>query len=619
MIRLTVTLAVLILSWGAREPVRAATRAAAPDTIRYELSWENPASQLYTVRTTAAASGQPLQFSLPAWRPGRYILQNYASNVQAVRARDERGDSLPVTWVDLDSWKVEPGRAKRVTLAYEFYARTFDAGSSTLRPDVAYFNPVNLFPWVEGRKGEPVRLTLDAPADWTVATQLEPAPGPGHAFTAPDYDAFVDAPTIAAPDLTEWEFTLDGVPYHVVFRGELDLGDYSKERVVHDLEAIAREETAMFGGPPYDRYWFLYQLVGYPFGHAVEHTASSSYVLTDVLFQSEEYYHQFLSVTAHELFHAWNVKRIRPAALWPYDYSTPQLTHLHWVTEGVTSYYENMVLERAGVIEPAELYRNIGRAITQLQSTPGRLVTPLSIASWTSWHSGYGAENPNQSVSFYLKGALVGLALDLTIRDATDGARSLDDVMRVLWREYYLQGRGYPEDGVQKAAEEVAGRPLGDFFAKYVDGTAEIPFDSLLGVVGSTARQVEDPDEPAARLGVGLDEKDGAVVVRAVVSGGAALAGGMMAGDRLVAIDGDSLASTDLDPILKEHAPGAAVTLTLEREGRTIERQVTLGGGGNLSWKVEPVAEPTERQERLRADWLASSDVPTPCCAAPAP
>ncbi|MGH7551155.1 MAG: M61 family metallopeptidase [Gemmatimonadota bacterium] len=606
MLRLSV-LALAFALAGVAAPAHAQV-AVTEDTIRYSIGWQNPASQLYTVQVTAPADGEPVVFSMPAWRPGRYILQNYAANVQAVRAVNGNGRPLEVRRTDLDSWSVVPGGAGAVTLAYEYYATIFDAGSSTLRPNLAYFNPVNLLPWVEGRMDHPVRLTIEAPASWQVATQLDPANGAeGHAYVAPDYHRLADSPTIAAPELTTWDYEVDGVPYHAVFRGRLDPVVRTREEVLDDLIALTREEVAIFGVTPFEEYWHLYQLVPYPFGHAVEHEASASYVLSDQVFQSEQGYRGFLGVTAHELFHAWNVKRIRPAALWPYDYSTPQLTRLHWVTEGVTSYYDTLVLARAGLITPDDYYEALAGAIQSLQSAPGREVTSASLASLTSWFSGYGAGNPNQSISFYTKGALLGLLLDLEIRDLTDGERSLDDVMRRLWEEYYQQGRGYPEDGFQRAVDTVAGQSFDRFFARYVHGTEELPYDSTLAVVGLTVRQEADPSRPAASLGFGVGSEEGKLVVRNVLPESPALEAGIMRDDALISIDGTEIQSAeDLRGIMAAHEPGDTVEVTIERHGEQSTKTVTLGGEGNLRWIVESVESPTERQVRLREGWLAS-------------
>lgn len=586
-----------------------AQEPAMSDSVRYTIGWSNPASQLYEVSVTASAGGEPVVFSLPAWRPGRYIVQNYAANVQQVHASDETGNPLPAEWIDLDSWRVDPGTASAVTLSYEYYAHTFDAGSSTLTPEVAYFNPVNLLPWVEGRKDAPVTLILEAPADWTVATQLDPVAGPGHVFTAPNYDRLVDSPTIAAPDLVVWDYEVGGVPYHLVFRvvqGELDLGEYTQERIVADVSRLTEEAVAIFGEAPFYEYWHLFQLVPFPFGHAVEHESSASYVVQDNIFASSGGYDGFLSILAHEFFHAWNVKRARPAALWPYDYSAPQLTRLNWVTEGVTSYYEGILRRRADLTDDEEFREETANAINALQNTPGRLVTSAELSSLTAWHSGYGDGNPNQTISFYLKGSILGLLLDLTIRDATDGAAGLDDVMRLLMERYYGQGRGYPEDGFQAAAEEIAGRSLDEFFARYVSGTEELPYDEKLGIVGLTANQAADTSKPAATFGWRLRKQGNDVTILGLLPDSPALAAGIMRDDVLVSLDGEAVESAALDAFLSEHSPGDTVTATIRRLGAEVERQVTLGDGGNLRWTVVPVEEPSERQIRLREGWLSS-------------
>jgi predicted metalloprotease with PDZ domain len=413
-----------------------------------------------------------------------------------------------------------------------------------------------------------------------------------------------------------WDYDVDGVPYHLVFRvvqGELQLGEYTREKVLADVARLTEESVAVFGVTPFDEYWHLFQLVPFPFGHAVEHESSASYVVQDRIFASTDGYDGFLSIIAHEFFHAWNVKRIRPAALWPYEYSTPQLTRLHWVTEGVTSYYEGVLLARAGLLAEEGVYRGLSNDIRALQSSPGRLVTSAELASLTAWHTGYGDGNPNQAISFYLKGSVLGLLLDLTIRDATDGAKGLDDVMRLLWERHYEQGRGYPEDGFQTAAEEVAGRSLDDFFSRYVAGTDELPYDETLAIVGLTARQVADESKPAATFGWRLRKQGEDVTISNVLPDGPALAAGIMRDDVLVSVEGEATETVDLDPFLSQRSPGEEVRVTVRRSGEEIEKRVTLGSGGNLEWRVEPVASPSERQLRLRQGWLQTRvETPVP-------
>jgi predicted metalloprotease with PDZ domain len=276
------------------------------------------------------------------------------------------------------------------------------------------------------------------------------------------------------------------------------------------------------------------------------------------------------------------------------------------VTEGVTSYYDMVVLARTGAMTPAEYYEAIGRNIRALQSAPGRLVTSAEQASLTSWHSGYGDGNPNQTISFYTKGSLLGLLLELTILDATDGAGDLDDVLRLLWERYYEQGQGYPEDGFQRAAEEVAGTSLEEFFSRYVARTEELPYDEVLGIVGLSATQVANEEDPAATFGWRLRKQGEEVTISNVLPGSSALASGIMRDDVLVSVAGEPITTVDLDPFLEAHQPGDVVSVTVRRHGEEIERQVTLAGGGNLEWRVEALASATERQLRLRQAWLAS-------------
>jgi predicted metalloprotease with PDZ domain len=394
----------------------------------------------------------------------------------------------------------------------------------------------------------------------------------------------------------------------VVFRPLPDLGEYDREGILADLEAIATEQTAMFGGAPYEEYWFLYQFVARPFGHAVEHASSSSYVFGPVerAFASRPSYLGFLGTTAHELFHAWNVKRLRPAAMWPYDYSTPQLTRLHWVTEGVTSYYDNLTLARAGLMSEEEYWSALEQNIRSLQGAPGRLVTSAALSSLTAWHSGYGSGNPNQSISFYTKGALLGLLLDLSIRDATDGAASLDDVMRALYARYYERGEGMPEDAFQAMVEEIAGRSFDDFFARYVHGTEELPYAEALAVVGLEAREATDPARPAVTLGFVTRRQGEQTVIANVLPEGPGLAAGLMREDVVLELDGEPMEG-DLRAALADVEPGSAVRLKIRRGADEMDVEVRAADGGNLAWRVTPMESPSERQLRLRAAWLAPS------------
>jgi predicted metalloprotease with PDZ domain len=581
----------------------ATARAQQPTPMNeYTLSWRDPATHLYDVSLSFAADVQDsVDVHLPIWRPGRYVRQNYAANVQEFFASD--GDrALGHRKSALSTWRIATGGARRITVRYRYYANTLDAGASLLSPEEAYFNPVNLLMVPEGQIQRPVRLTIGAPKDWKVATALVPG-DKRDVYTAPDYHTLVDSPTIVSPTLESLQFTLDEVPYTLWFQGRFEPGDF-RERIVPDVEKIVRLQTAIFGGAPFDEYFFLFHLLPYPFGHAVEHANSSSYTIQDNAFESDRAYAGFLAIVGHEFFHAWNVKRIRPATLWPYDYMREQLTTLHWFTEGVTSYYEALTTRRAG-LEPVETFlANMGQQIDALEKTPGRKVVPVALASWDSWLSGYGQGNPNLSVNFYGKGAILGFLLDAVIRDRTDGARSLDDVFRHLYQTYYLQGRGMPEDGVRLATEQVSGTSLADFFARYVDGTDELPYDDLLRPFGLEVRAVTDSTRPEATLRVRTRPGGQRAVVVSIDPDSPALSAGLDTGDEIVALDGVVAPAEGWEALLLETRPGDTVRLTVLRRNQVRELEMKTTGGGNVRHVLSRPATTDARQDRLFAGWL---------------
>jgi predicted metalloprotease with PDZ domain len=594
----SLTIPILILTaWSA---IARAQQAGSMN--EYTIGWRDPATHLYDVSLTFVPDAQDsVDVNLPIWRPGRYVRQNYAANVQEFSASDgER--ALGFRKSALSTWRVATGGARRITVRYRYYANTLDAGASLLSPDEAYFNPVNLLMVPEGQIARPTQLTLDAPKDWKVATALVPGDKP-NVFTAPDYHTLVDAPTIASPTLQSLQFTVDDVPYTLWFQGRFEPGEF-RDRIVPDVEKIVRLQTGIFGGAPFDEYFFLFHLLPYPFGHAVEHANSSSYAIQDNAFESEQAYEGFLGIIAHEFFHAWNVKRIRPAALWPYDYMREQLTTLHWFTEGVTSYYEALTTRRAGLVPLETFLRNMGQQIDALQKTPGRKIVPVSLASWDSWLSGYGQGNPNISVNFYGKGAILGFLLDAVIRDRTDGARSLDDVFRLLYATYYQQGRGVPEDGVRLAAEQVAGGSLAEFFARYVDGTDDLPYDDLLRPFGLAVTTVTDSTRPAATIRVRTRPAGARATVVSIDPDSPALAAGLDTGDEIVAVNGVVAPPDNWESLLLETAPGDTVRLTVLRRDQVRELEIETATGGNLRSVLSRLPATDARQDRLFGEWL---------------
>lgn len=544
--------------------------------VRYRIAWGRPHDRLFDVTIHFTAPADSPRLLLPAWRPGRYLLQDYAANVR------EWGGSHRV-WKDgKTSWRVDARKGEEVEVRYRYYAGVLDAGSSFLDDDEAYVNTSNLCMLVEGLRGDEHRLSIDAPAKWTIESQLAPA------FAARDYDHLIDSPFIAAARMTRHTFEEGGSVFHLIFRGEEGI---DTEQFVEPVRAIARSQHGLFRGFPFAEYRFLFH-VGDKW-HGVEHEDSCSIILKR---GSDDFFDHTLSIVSHELFHAWNVKRIVPARFSPYDYWIETPTRLLWVMEGLTSYYGELTLVRSGTWSPARYLLHLQKEIETLEAMPARTHLSLSQASFDGWlaNPAHQHDRGNATFSFYNKGEVVSALLDLTIRRATGGAKSLDDVVRLMWDEYGDGRRGLEEDGFERLVSRVA--DVGDFFARYVDGVEPLPYEELLrsaGVAFASALRGE------ASLAAKLKMEDGSLVVDSVVRGGAGMDAGLLPGDEIVALGGTAVVSPlDLEAALS--AMRDSTTLLTARAGRMKE----------LTLQARPDPRPqirltfAEEKNELRERWL---------------
>ncbi|MEL6134410.1 MAG: hypothetical protein AAFR59_13695, partial [Bacteroidota bacterium] len=465
MTRLLLLTALLIPTW----------LMGAIEGYEYTLEWLAPHTRTYkvTVKITPAEEATQTTFHLPAWRPGRYYLQDYAGAVSNFSAVDKKGKALPWRRKATSSWTVShPENAKEISITYHYYANNRDAGSSYLAADEVYFNPVNLFMYAEDRLEDPVSLTLPAlDMSWGAATALTKTDDP-HSFQAASYHDFVDCPTVFSSKMKTKDFQVDGTTFYLHFQGNY-LGDLdTDDAIIAAVTKIVKEQGAVFGGFPFTEYHFIYRLLPYDMRHAVEHKTSASFALPERVTQSENTIVGGMGgITAHEFWHAWNVKRIRPAALWPYDYSQPVYTTLHWFTEGVTDYYDQLSLIRSGVIKEKQFYGYLARIIQSLENNYASSIVSSSEASYNSWLSASPYAHPYHRISYYTLGSRAGLMLDLALRVESDGKVTLDDIFRYLFETYYQKDQGVPEDGVQEAAEKLTGRSWEKYFNDHIHGT----------------------------------------------------------------------------------------------------------------------------------------------------
>ncbi len=551
----------------------------------YLLGWKRPSDRLYDITIRFTSPSDTPRLLLPAWRPGRYLIQNYAANVR------EWGGSHRV-WKDgKTSWRVDARAGEDVEFRYRYYAGVLDAGSSFLDEEEAYFNGSNVFMLVEGLREEEHRLTIAAPAEWRIETQLPPRDG---AYAARDYDHLIDSPTIAAATLTRHTFSEGGANIHLVFRGDEGI---DTAQFVEPTRAIVHTQAALFGGLPFRDYRFLYHVRDK--WHGVEHEDSCSIIAKRSALlgpgPDDEGYDHLLSITSHELFHAWNVKRMLPAKFHSYDYWTETPTRLLWAMEGMTSYYGDLTLVRGGIWSAQRYLEHLRKEIETLESLPARLHLALSQASLDGWLSDPAQmhDHANAWYSFYTKGELVSALLDLTIRRASGGTKSLDDVLRLLWEERVLE-----EDAVESAVARVA--DVGDFFARFVDGTDPLPYAELLATAGV---EFASESREGASLAAKLKVVNGSLVIDSVVRGGAGMGAGLLPADELLSLDGTRTADeAALEAALRGLRLGDSAELLIARAG--VVKRLSLEARGDPRPKIKlRAAEPSDvRRQWLRRD-----------------
>ncbi len=539
---------------------------------------------------------------MPVWTPGSYLVREYSRHVSRVTARGASGGPVPVAKTAKNTWRVDASPGERVVVSWVVYGHELTVRTNHVDSDHAFLHPAATYLYVRGREPEPVEVRVEAPEGWRTTTSL-PLAGDG-SYRAEDLDHLLDSPLEIGPHrmLT---FEVNTVPHRVALVGQ---GNADLERLAEDLPRVCGAAADLFAGEiPPDAYTFIFHILEGA-GGGLEHRDGSVCGFPPFSFRPERRYLRQLSLIAHEYFHLWNGKRIRPRELGPFDYTRENPTRLLWVAEGFTSYYQWIILRRAGLAAVPEVLDELALLVRTLGETPGREVEPVAEASFDAWIKLYRPDENtrNSTVSYYLKGALVALALDLEIRDATEGDRSLDDVMRSLWSLHRSRpAEGYTEEELRAMLGEAAGRRLDREVDEWVHTTAPLPLEALLEKVGLRLTAGGGPgEEREAWLGITTREERGAVLVREVLRDSPAAAGGLAPGDELVAFDGWRLGP--LADRLGERRPGEEVRLTVTRRGRLREVRVVLGERPPVDVALRPAEHPGEREEKLFAGWLGA-------------
>ena len=597
--------------------------------IAFTVSLPKPHTHMLDVemRVTRGVSQQVPKEELlvmPAWTPGSYLIREFERHVQDFTATDASGQPLKWEKINKDSWRITTNGSRDWRAAYRVYANELSVRTNEVNSEHAFWNNAALLMYLEGFLNAPSTLHVLAPQPWKVATGLPPAPGQKNTFRADNFDILYDSP-VEVSNFKTLSFEVKGVPHRIVIDGE---GNYDPEKMRVDVKKIVETEVELMGGDvPYHDYTFILHLRSNA-GGGLEHLNSTALGYPSFGFKPERSdgvnsaapgaspqrtYQGFLSLVAHEFFHLWNVKRIRPDALGPFDYTEENYTRLLWVAEGITDYYARLVLRRAGLISENEFLSENAKVFQNLQNTPGRLVMSVEEASFDTWIKYYRQDenSVNSQVDYYDKGAILGLLLDLEVRRQSRGAKSLDDVMRYLYTGFYKKNRNHTPHDFQQAFELMAGSSLEQFFANYVRGREEFDYDSALAAAGlrldKTAATDGSKAVEKAYLGADLAQEGDRLLVKKVYAGAPAYEQGLNTGDQIIALNNTRTNKDFLDARLAEKRPGDLVTLTIFRSDNLSTLLIKLGGRVNAVYRIVPVDNSTKEQKRIYQAWLGAS------------
>lgn len=571
------------------------------NAIHYTIVPKDLAGHLFNVTVTVANPDPDGQtFALPAWIPGSYMIREFARNIVRIRA-DSGGQPLALTKLDKHSWRAAPV-AGPLTLHYEVYAWDLSVRAAHLDQTHGFFNGTSVFLRVLGQESLVHQVDIQRPADpaaktWRVATAMPEAGAKRYGFgvyACANYDELIDHP-VEMGDFELATFKAHGIPHDIVITGRVPNLDMA--RLQADLKAICETQIAFFEPKtkraPLERYVFMTMAVGDGYG-GLEHRASTALICaradlpslaTPKAAEPGEGYLRFLGLCSHEYFHTWNVKRIKPAAFAPYDLQAENYTPLLWLFEGFTSYYDDLMLVRAGIIGEATYFKLQAKTIGGVLRGSGRLKQSVADSSFDAWSKYYRQDenSPNAIISYYTKGSLIALAFDLTIRAKTGGVKSLDDIMLALWERYGRDfyngaGRGVTEQEVEALFDEISGLKLKNMFERYVRGTEDLPLAKLYAPLG--VKLVDERKGGKASLDAGIGRDPLGAKLTQVHEGGAAHQAGLSALDVVIAIDGLRVngAAPNVDALLARYRVGDRVTVHAFRRDELMAFDVTLQG-----------------------------------------
>jgi predicted metalloprotease with PDZ domain len=613
--KLIIALAFIALTSGV-----AAAQEPPLRSITYRLAMSRPVSHLFEVAIIVelpeTLKDKPLQFQMAKWSPGRYGVFDFAKNVQELRAVAENSATRTVNRVDDQTWSVEPLGSTTLTISYKIFGNDLSGTFSQLDSRHANYNGASIFMYVVGHKPDPVKLTIDPPAGWKIVNGWTTRAGQTE-WKFPNWDVMIDAPTEIAPDWTEDNFEVNGKKYHVVVHSFGPEGG-KRPALVRDIEKIVRAEVAMWGPPEFEEYTFLIHFAADDHsGDGMEHLTSTQIIEPGALAEAGVH-EQTLGTVSHEFFHVWNVKRLRPQELGPWDFTRPLSTRGLWIAEGFTNYYGHMMLRRAGLWDDKKFLDRQAQTIRGIESAQGSRLMSAEESSMSAPFIDDAAHVQltnlqNTSISYYPKGQLIALVMDLLVRGRTKGKVSLDDVMRDMYEElylkspnssYYLRGRGYQPEDLERIASRRAGFDLGDFFKRHVRDVEVLPYEEAFGYVGLRLVKTQAKEPFDAGMWVTFeDPREG--VIENVRNNSPAEDAGLQSQDAIVSLGGKDVKKDSWLKALARYKTGDSVPVVVRRDRRTIKTNIVLGQPERFDYRIEGRSDASAEQKALRAAWLS--------------
>jgi predicted metalloprotease with PDZ domain len=580
--------------------------SASPQELKivYALDIRRPATHLFQVSISVDENITPfLDFSLPAWMPGYSKILDFAKNVQEFKAYDGKGQELEFFKIDKQTWRVLRGRDETIKVAYKVFANNLTNINiaSHLDETHAFFNGAALFCYVVGFKERPVTLRIEKRPDWKIATGLEKT-AEVDVFQAGSYDILIDCPTEIGA-FTQYDFPVDGIPHHIAIYG---LRDFDAGFIISDISKIVQACSQLFGGLPYRNYTFIYHLLDQERRSGVEHGNSTAIIFNQLDFQARRKYDDFLNLTAHEFFHLWNIKRVHPQGWGPFDYSREAYTKSHWFTEGITTYYSGLILVRSGLWTKEQFYKDMASKISDHEHAVGKKLMSLEEASWNVWLN--PDNSANTTISYYIKGPVVGFMLDLEIRKRTGGKKSLDDVMRDLDQSFGQKNIAYKNEELFQTINKISGSDFSAFYKRFIAGTDDLPINDYLSSVGLELIRVQDP--PVGYLGIETQRAlDNHLRILNVIPGTSGYDSGLDIGDIILALNNERINYDNWSDLLNRQRIGSIVSVTLYHRDCLVTKSVGVGEIRKEHYVLKETEPSTLEQSHVRVSLFGGQSI----------